>query len=60
MKELIEQRIKELEQVILTVNSIPYPSREEKRLKGLCQRELEELNEEKSSLNQFQAISMSK
>ena len=47
MKELIEQRIKELEKVILTINSIPYPSREEKRLKGLCQRELEELNEEK-------------
>lgn len=47
MTELLEQRIKELEKVILTINSIPYPSREEKMLKELAQRKLEELNEEK-------------
>lgn len=54
MTELLEQEIKELEEVILTINSIPYPSREEKRLKELCQRKLEELDEAK---NFFKPIS---
>ena len=31
MEELLEQEIKEFRQVILTINSIPNPSEEEKR-----------------------------
>lgn len=47
MTELLEQEIKEFRQVILTINSIPNPSEEEKRLKELAQRKLEELNDAK-------------
>lgn len=54
MEELLEQEIKEFRQVILTINSIPNPSEEEKRLKELAQRKLEELNEAK---NFFKPIS---
>lgn len=54
MTELLEQEIKEFRQVILTINSIPNPSEEEKRLKELAQRKLEELNEAK---NFFKLIS---
>lgn len=50
MEELLEQEIKEFRQVILTINSIPNPSEEEKRLKELAQRKLEELNEAKKFL----------
>lgn len=54
MEELLEQEIKEFRQVILTINSIPNPSKEEKRLKELAQRKLEELDEAK---NFFKPIS---
>lgn len=54
MEELLEQEIKEFRQVILTINSITNPSEEEKRLKELAQRKLEELNEAK---NFFKPIS---
>lgn len=54
MEELLEQEIKEFRQVILTINSIPNPSEEEKRLKDLAQRKLEELDEAK---NFFKPIS---
>lgn len=47
MTELLEQEIKVFRQVILAINSIPNPSEEEKRLKELAQRKLEELNEAK-------------
>lgn len=57
MEELLEQEIKEFRQVILTINSIPNPSEEEKRLKELAQRKLEELDEAK---NFFKPISSSK
>lgn len=60
MEELLEQEIKEFRQVILTINSIPNPSEEEKRLKELAQRKLEELNDAKNSLNRFQAIFINK
>lgn len=54
MEEQLEQEIKEFRQVILTINSIPNPSKEEKRLKELAQRKLEELDEAK---NFFKPIS---
>lgn len=54
MEELLEHEIKEFKQVILTISSIPNPSEEEKRLKELAQRKLEELDEAK---NFFKPIS---
>lgn len=54
MEELLEQEIKEFRQVILTINSIPNPSEDGKRLKELAQRKLEELDEAK---NFFKPIS---
>lgn len=53
MTELLEQEIKEFRQVILTINSIPNPSEEEKRLKELAQRKLEELERELDEAKNF-------
>lgn len=54
LNELLEQEIKEYKLVILAIDSILNPSEEEKRLKELAQRKLEELDEAK---NFFKPIS---
>lgn len=58
LKELLGQEIKEYKLVILALDSIPNPSEDEKRLKELAQRKLEELERElNEAKNLFKPIS---